>query len=302
MNADCRACLAIRSREGPRRGSVLVARAIPVTAALARAISVTLGLAVALAAASTPAAAQGLSSVVGKVLHDENERPIAGAEVSISGALLKATTDSAGAFRLTAVPAGKQIVWVRKIGFNPVSAVLTFVAGETIDSDFLLAPSTTRLPEVEVRADAPVAPKLAEFEERRKAGFGHFLTGPTLEKMEGRRLSEVLATIPGPSILRGTTNAAWVVGGRGPVSLLRNGGAITEMDRRKGANPGLCYSAVVLDGIYVYQGHDGETLFDINSIQSAEIAGIEVYASTATIPVKYNGTRSTCGLVVIWTK
>ena len=58
----------------------------------------------------------------------------------------------------------------------------------------------------------------------------------------------------------------------------------------------------MLDGIFVYQGHDGESLFDINSIQPADIGGVEVYTSTATIPPKYNGTRATCGLVVIWTK
>jgi hypothetical protein len=69
-----------------------------------------------------------------------------------------------------------------------------------------------------------------------------------------------------------------------------------------GAQINLCYSAVVLDGAFVYQGQDGETLFDLNSIEPSSIAGIEIYTSTATIPAKYNGTRSTCGLVVIWTK
>jgi hypothetical protein len=259
-------------------------------AAIAIAMAVTCG---------PPASAQRMSSAAGKVLNDVDDKPVRGAEVSIPGLGLRTTSDSTGAFRLVGVPAGRQIVWVRKIGFSPLSAVLTFVAGETLDNDFGLVPASTRLPEVTVRVPAPVAPKLTEFEERRLAGVGgHFLTGAQLEKMEGRRMSEIMATIPGPSIVRGTTNAAWIAGGRMP----RGGSSLTEMDRRRGANPGACYSAVVLDGTFVYTGNFGEALWDINSIQPAQIAGVEVYTSGATIPSKYNGTRSTCGLVVIWTR
>jgi hypothetical protein len=233
------------------------------------------------------------------VLNDVDDKPIRGAEVSIPGLGLSATSDSTGAFRLIGIPGGKQIVWVRKIGYSPVSAVLTFIAGETLDNDFGLVPATTRLPEVDIKAAAPVAPKLSEFEERRlSSAGGHFLTGAQLEKMEGRRMSEIMATIPGPLIVRGTTNSAWIAGGRLP----RGKQAITEMDRRRGASPGVCYSAVILDGTFVYTGNGGEALWDINSIQPTQIAGVEVYTSGATIPSKYNGTRSTCGLVVIWTK
>ncbi|HVT38787.1 MAG TPA: carboxypeptidase regulatory-like domain-containing protein [Gemmatimonadaceae bacterium] len=255
-----------------------------------------------IAFAAAHVGAQPTAGATGRVLNDVDDKPLGGAEVSMPGLGLRSTSDSSGAFRLGGVPAGKQIVWVRKIGFNPISAVLTFVAEETLECDFILLPATTRLPGVEVKGVAPVSPKLSEFEERRKEGFGHFLTASQLEKMEGRRMAEIMATIPGPRILRGTTNAAWVVGGRGPVSVTRNGGALNAMDVARGAKRGLCYSAVILDGIFVYQGHDGESLFDINSIQPAEIAGLEVYTSTATIPPKYNGTRATCGLVVVWTK
>jgi hypothetical protein len=247
------------------------------------------------------AGAQKTSAATGKVLNDLDDKPVRGAVVAIPGLGLSTTSDSAGAFHLVGVPAGKQIVWVRRIGFNPISAVLTFVAGETLDNDFMLLPTTTRLPEVEVKGAAPVSPKLSEFEERRKEGFGHFLTASELEKMEGRRMSEIMATIPGPRIVRGTTNAAWVVGGRGPASVTRQP-ALNRMDVARGAKPGLCYSAVMLDGIFVYQGNEGESLFDINGIQPAEIAGVEIYTSAATIPPKYNGTRATCGLVVVWTK
>jgi hypothetical protein len=52
----------------------------------------------------------------------------------------------------------------------------------------------------------------------------------------------------------------------------------------------------------VYQGNRNEKLFDINSISSSEIAGVEVYHGAATIPAQYEGMRTTCGLLIIWTR
>jgi hypothetical protein len=42
--------------------------------------------------------------------------------------------------------------------------------------------------------------------------------------------------------------------------------------------------------------------FDINSIKPEEMAGVEYYAGGASMPIAYNGTRTACGLVVIWTR
>jgi hypothetical protein len=112
-----------------------------------------------------------------------------------------------------------------------------------------------------------------------------------------------MALIAGPLVIRGTGNSAWIANSRGIQSPHQAGAqAMTAMDRAKGAKPGVCYSAVVLDGIFVYQGLPGESLWDFNSMQTREIAGIEYYSGGSTMPVKYNGTRNTCGLVVIWTK
>ena len=105
------------------------------------------------------------------------------------------------------------------------------------------------------------------------------------------------------------------MGGRGPQSFLRNGPQVSEFDKRRGAKSGLCYAAVVVDGIFVFSGsgdapqsesghgpNSGEELFNINSIPPSQIAGIEVYNGPATMPAKLSGPRMACGLVVIWTK
>jgi hypothetical protein len=262
----------------------------------------TLAVRLMLPALASPLGAQAVTALKGRVLSDANDSPLRGADVSIASLGLSSLTDSLGAFTLRRIPAGRQIVWVRKVGYAPVSIVLSFTPGDTLDRDFALTASVTRLPAVEVKAAPHLSPTISQFEERRAAGFGHFITEAQLEKMENRRLSEIFAMIPGPVVIKGQGNHAWIAGGRGPQSYFQNGDELDPFDYRRGAKRRFCYSAIVLDGIFVYTGHPGETLFDINTLQPNTIAGIEVYTGPATIPPQYGGARSTCGLIVVWTK
>lgn len=246
------------------------------------------------------AAAQ--SVLRGVVLVNVVETPIAGAEIALPALNLKTTSDSSGKFMITGIPAGNFAVTVRHLLFSPVSSLLGFGKSDTVDTDMLLTAAKTVLPTVAVAESKPNA-KMSVFEERRKGGFGHFLTEDDLKKSENGRLSEAMARVPGNRVLAGNTQAAWMYGGRGVQS--RSGSTLPTLDRAdiaKGAKSGYCYAAVVVDGIYVYQGNPGETLFDLNSIPLSEIAGVESYAGGATMPAMYNGTRSTCGLIIIWTK
>lgn len=258
--------------------------------------------------AAAPLAAQPRAVFRGNVLVDGNDAPIVGAEVSLPQLAIIVHTDSTGAFRIPGILAGRHQVSVRRVGFQSLVTVLDFVAGDSVDTDLLLAPVVTTtgangqaLPGVVVTAAAPVRGKLSEFEERRTMGAGgHFLTEEQLSKMEGRRMSEALATAGVPVVI-GSTNAAWVASSRGTQSVLR-GPKPTKWDVSKGAKPNACYAAVAVDGVLVYQGHEEEPLFDINSLAPNAIAGIEFYAGAASMPAKFNGTRNSCGLVLVWTK
>ncbi len=53
---------------------------------------------------------------------------------------------------------------------------------------------------------------------------------------------------------------------------------------------------------FVYRGEGGDELFDLNSLAPDDILAIEVYKGGATMPLEYNATRKTCGLLVIFTK
>lgn len=245
------------------------------------------------------AQAQRLSAIKGQVLTDSTESPIRGAEVSIPQLRISVLSDSAGRFRLTGIPPGKQFVNVKRLGFRPVSALLDFRAGDTVDTDFLLAKSVTTLGQVDVQGKK-TRPGLAEFERHKENGFGRFLGPEELEKNSTRQFAEVLQLIPGPTLFRSNvSSAAWVAGGRGQQN---SGGGfqLEQYDRAKGAPDKQCWAAVYINGAPVFQGLPGEQLFDLSTLNVASIAAIEFYNGAASMPPEYNATRNTCGALIIW--
>jgi hypothetical protein len=54
-----------------------------------------------------------------------------------------------------------------------------------------------------------------------------------------------------------------------------------------------------MNGMLLYRS--GMTPFNINSIYSQDVIGIEIYTPAAT-PAQYMGPGSGCGTIVIWTK
>lgn len=233
---------------------------------------------------TTSALAQRSAMLRGSVLSDSADRPLAGAAVTIPAYNISALSDSTGTFRLGAIPVGRTIVWVRRFGFAPVSSVLTFTAGDTLERDFVLQRTTTALPSVRVNAPPPVPAKFREFERRRKSGFGHFMTRAEIAQMETRKLADILELLPGSNIQRVNSGSAAYVSG----------------PRTGGGGAHACYAAIVIDGVIVYDGKG--PLFDINIIGPQQLGGIEYYSGPATIPGEYRSTRAGCGMVILWTR
>ena len=256
-----------------------------------------IGLAASLAAQSPrPAVLRG------RVVSDSSDIPLRGAEVGIPELKLGVKTDSAGLFHLDGIPGGHRIVVVRNLGFAPYQQVMNFAAGDTMNAEFALVRTVQRVAAVTVKAAAPVVDKMADFESRRAAGFGHFITREMLVKNDGRRMSEIMALVPGNQVQRSkNSNTAWVIGARGTQSFLRQCSERDRSDLAKGAGCA-CYAAVFLDGAQVYGGNDGELLFDINSLRTDDVAGVEYYGGGATMPAQFNGTKLACGALVIWTR
>ena len=247
------------------------------------------------------ARAQSLSALSGRVMRDSTEIPVLGAEVIVQGVRTTALTDSLGHFLIRSIPPGKAIVSVKRLGFAPMRAVLTFAGGDTVEADFLLSPTVGRLKGVEIRARARTPARLVGFEDRRRSGFGQFIGPEELANMQSRRTDDVLRTIPGPSIVRSNVSgAAWIAAGRGAFSsgLYR----VERTDINRGADAEKCYATVYVDGVPVFSALPGELLFDINSVPPNVIHGMEYYGGAGTIPPEFPEKRGTCGVLVIWTK
>ena len=238
-------------------------------------------------AAAQPATFKGV------VLVDSVERPIAGAVVAIDALKLQVTSDALGRFVMLGVAPGVHTVVARKIGFTPLATRVVFGTGATVDADLILSPNSAQaLPEVTVETKQLPLGKMAEFEERRLAGFGRFMTQADLEKRSFGVLSSALRMMPGLEV-QGKGRDQWIAAGR----MSQPGGALT----RTSYVP--CPVAIVLDGSFIFgAGEANEPKFQIDQINPAILAGIEFYVGPAAIPMKWNATRHTCGLLVLWTK
>ena len=92
----------------------------------------------------------GTGAIEGRVIETENSRPVAGAQVIVSGTAIRATTNDAGNFRIAGVPARQIELRVRAIGFAPVSQTVVVAAAQTVRADFKVTVSALQLEQVVV--------------------------------------------------------------------------------------------------------------------------------------------------------
>ncbi len=243
---------------------------------------------------------------------DSTNKPITNAQVTFPDLGKGTATDEKGAFAIRDVPAGEQRVQVRHVGYGVVETRLTFASGQTLQQHFTMVHAAT-LDSVVV-SEKSTDHALDDFEANRKLGLGHFLTRAELAPQEGRSLGAVLTTLPGIKVfVRGPY--AWVGSARGVLSLeSMRGVALDKSDTMKQAPISNCYALIYMDNQLVWRGqkyrnppsaggpqYTLEPLFDINTIQVADIEAIEYYASPAQTPMKYAGLNSDCGVLVIHT-
>lgn len=179
---------------------------------------------------------------------------------------------------------------------------MTFGGNETVERRIVLGRAVVLEPVVV--AEHSVDRAMASFEENRRVGLGHFLTRADLSKLEGVTFGSILEQVPGAAVLSGSRGAAWIRSSR--VFRMRAIGADAE-DAFQGAPAAACYAQVYIDKMLVFNGRptaDGHwpPLFNLNSMNPAQIEAIEFYASAAETPLRYSGMESHCGVLVIWTR
>jgi hypothetical protein len=234
---------------------------------------------------------------------------VPGAYVSITVLSTTTRANYMGDYRLDGLAAGKYLVMVRADGYKTVAESVTVAArGETFH-DFVMTAEAVTLGPVVTTDKAPrreyVSPTLRSFEERRAAGFGHFIPEADLRKVEHRRLSDVItARLPGMKLLRTSNNAAYLVSTRfanGCTAVL----VLGPCPKPPKGMPGLstaCFATIYFDGVLVYdpkltQSTPPPNIDDYNVDQ---LGGVEFYGGEATAPEGFHMTP--CGLLLLWTR
>jgi Carboxypeptidase regulatory-like domain len=241
------------------------------------------------------ALAQG--SVTGRVT-DREQTAIARAEVEIAAIGARTRTDSAGRFQFSSVPPGLHRIDVRRLGFTPASIEVGVRADESVSVQVLLVRAQI-LPAVPVEGIQPSATnyRLKDFERRRSSGVGQFLTTVDLAPERSKPLGDVLVRLRGVYVVRSEL-AACLTTTRGAQSLHN---AVAGYCGNRSIGAAYCPVAVFVDGSPSYTGHS-EEVFNLNSLRADEVAGVEFYSGSSTVPREFGAPRGTCGVVVIWRK
>lgn len=260
---------------------------------------------------AAPLTLHAQAELQGRVLTG-GHRPIANAVVWIPALQLRAVSDSQGKFRIGRIPSGDFLVLARAAGFRPDSTITAFEPNEALVQDIVLTAAVNELPTVAVSAASEVVVRgaLAEYEDRKARGIGHFFDGAIFEQTREQRLGDALrGRVPGMAIVAGKGSRAWATSGRGGTAgtcaLCRasRDQMLDNVDIAAGA-PLACYVDVYLDGMRIYtSGSAGKMpLFNINSVDPHNVRAVEVYTSASQIPPKYVRMGNSCGVMLIWTR
>jgi hypothetical protein len=208
------------------------------------------------------------------IVTDTNMVSLGDATASIMGSSIQVVTGANGRFRILQLPPGQYILVVRRLGYAPSSTMLQVGERDTLHMSFALERIVTALDTVVVAAKR-YSMRMAEFEERRKLGFGQFMTQAEIEKRNSVYVGDLVRTFLSVDVLDGPTGQ-------------------TAISHRQGS----CPFQVFLDGVAL------PPPVNLKNLPSPkDLAGIELYPGAATIPLQYKTTRGGfCGVILVWTK
>jgi len=220
---------------------------------------------------SDTVALSGTAALSGRVLGPTNE-PVPRADVRVRGAARATRTDSTGRYSLAQLPAGTQILDVRRFGYEVAEVPVELRNGVTTTKDVQLRRYVVTLDTMR-----SVAARYPEFEQHRyhTAYRGQFFGPEELQKMNPTYTSDIIQRVHGIT-----------VEGRGPQA---------KVGRYRGGRF-VCSPNIVVNDV------EGWSLADVHP---KDIGAIELYAGSERdppglfAPWMYD---KGCGTILIWTK
>src|SRR5687768_7014983 len=225
--------------------------------------------------------AGGQPNVAGRELvglvRDSSGIAVEDAIIEISGVL--ARTDARGAFRLYTSNVDTVTIAIRRLGFLPVSAFLTARDRKWDTVVVEMDRAAQRLANVSVKAASALARLgLKDLEERRRTGFGQFVSREEIAERNTSRPSDVLRDRRGVRVVR-----------------IRSGGHGVRFAAYTSSRPN-CAPSIWVDGQLVPG-------MEMDEITANDIEAIELYANWTSTPMEFSkGTELPCGTIVVWTR
>ena len=221
---------------------------------------------------------QGQTAIVVAFVTDTLGKPLSGAEVQIVGTSLRGSTDGAGRVALLAVPAGKAVLHVRRLGFAERKIPISVTPGMSEPSRYRMTPVAADLKEVVVRASGLKPDRYANtgrfdgFYHRRATGNGTFLTREIIDKRNAQKSEDLLRMVTGVRI------------------------------RYRGLFPSVQFMrcpqvALYIDGI---RSHDPSR--DYFNLSPLDIEAMEVYHGMAQVPPEFSPKPNDCAAIVVWSR
>jgi len=238
----------------------------------------TIGLACVMLLSSPHAAVtqRRTGAIAGRLVDHESHSPIRGPHIALLGTLRGVASDSEGRFARDSLSAGNYVLQVRAIGYVGASWVVQLAEGEVHTDVFELERLPVLLDPVAVeRRPSFAEERRRDFERRRAAGRGYFLTEEQIARAGPRTLGDLFRSVPGVRMqCRGST-----------------AGCRLRMARA----PRECSPDFVVDGFPATYS----TSLDMPTIG---IIGIEVYRTLSETPLDFLRIGNQCGTIVIWTR
>lgn len=209
-------------------------------------------------------------------------QPIPGARVGIPVSGVSTTTRADGAFSLTGVLTGTQVLVARTLGFATSAEAITVTSREPVDVTVTVGDKLNVLDPVLITARRELALDKSGFTARKHAGGGHFFTRDDIDKRKPNNITDMMKGLPSVTVSyqRGGT----VVRGRSGITSMYSGGPPC--------------TRVFVDGFEWRDVQPGDLDMFVNP---DDVIGIEVYQS-GEVPNQFRRLDRGCLTMVVWTQ
>jgi hypothetical protein len=213
-------------------------------------------------------------TIVGTVRSTTTQLPLISVSLDIAGTGHRGFTDSLGAYRLGETLAGDVQLNARAVGYEPASFRITMRTDVATLVNLQLKPLPTLAPvtvsEAGVRRGDE---RMADFHERKRSGFGRFVTREDIERRNVSDSRELMRGIPGVKLI----------------------GSRVAMSSGMSSN---CAVQYFVDGVHIVAPPSDFLV----QFRPRDLEGIEVYRGPAETPVEFSRGGASCGVIVLWTR